>query len=363
MLVMACIGLTDKIFSGRLGLQQSLDQGMAQIGELLIDICGIYMVIQIIAEKYANSIEAMSQKLFFDPSVIVGSVLAADMGAYPLCVSVSSEKLFGAYAGSIIAGTLGGLICFFIPVYLGYVKQEECGQMILGFLYGVSVLSITFIISGILWGIPVLQLLKNLLPVITFCLLLFFLLCKGKQLIIKIFQVFGILIRGVLVITFMITIVGLFIPKYQIFKEEMVQETIVMIVKMGITVSGSLVTMECIRRIFKKKLLKIADLLGVNEWSILGFLVGMPTGIAILPIYSKMDNKGKILNAAFCVSGHYILGGQMALIANVESVSHFAVYLFNKLLGAVLAVGVALIIEKRKERLDEKNISNYRKYS
>lgn len=350
---MTCIGLADKICSGRLGLQQAADQGMAQIGELLIDICGIYMVIQIIAEKYADNIEAMAQKLFFDPSVIIGSVLAADMGAYPLCVSVSGEKLFGSYAGSIIAGTLGGLISFFIPVYLGYVKQQEKRKMILGFLYGVSVLPVTFTISGILWGIPIFQLLKNLLPVIAFCLLLFFLLCKGNQLIIKIFQIFGIVIRGVLVITFMITIVGLFLPQYQIFETEMVQETIVMVVKMGITVSGSLVAMECIRRIFKKQLLKTADLLGVNEWSVLGFLIGMPTGIAILPIFSKMDDKGKVLNAAFCVSGHYILGGQMALIANVESVSHFAVYLFNKLLGAVLAVGVALILEKRKSEKGE----------
>lgn len=365
MLAMAGVGLVDKIIGGKLGLASSLEHGMAQIGELMIDVTGMYVVSQTVAEKYANKIEAIADKLFFDPSILIGSTMASDMGAYPLCIHVAQSPLLGSYAGTILAGTLGGLISFFIPVYLGCIKKEDNRQMITGFLYGVSVLPVTFFVSGLLYKIPVVFLLKNLLPVLLFCLMLFFLICRSAKTVLLIFQGFGVLIRALLILTFILTMVGLFLPQYQLFEEALVKDTVVMVAKMGITVGGSLVAMECVRRLFKKQLLKMAAWLGVNEWSVLGFLVGMPTGIAILPIYSKMDTRGKILNAAFCVSGHYMLGGQMALIANMETTYHFGIYLFHKLAGAVLAVAFALYMERKKLRKEvayEENIGNHREY-
>ena len=33
----------------------------------------------------------------------------------------------------------------------------------------------------------------------------------------------------------------------------------------------------------------------------------------MLPLFSKMDKRGKVLNAAFSVAGAYVVGGQMTL--------------------------------------------------
>ena len=47
-------------------------------------------------------------------------------------------------------------------------------------------------------------------------------------------------------------------------------------------------------------------------------IMNFATSLAILPLISKMDKKGRMLNAAFSVSGAYMLGGQLGFVSSVS---------------------------------------------
>lgn len=343
--VLACFGIIDRVFGKKIKIATAMEQGMAQCGELLIDICGIYVVTQ----NFSSIITKYGEKIQFygvDPSTLIACVLASDMGALSLCQNITKNVNYGTFSGTVIAGTLGGLVSFFIPIYIQTVEDKDRNYMIRGFVYGMLVLPVTIVISGILWNISPIKIIVNICPVIILCIVICWFLKKNPDVILKAFQIFGFIMRMIIGVTFIWMVVALFFPTNMGLDVSIIKDTIVMVVKMAISVAGALVAMSLLRRYGQKILISLEKNLKINEWSILGFLIGMPTGIAILPIYSKMDSKGKILNAAFCVSGHYMLGGQMALVAGTVSTKHFLIYLFNKILGAVLAVALALYFEK-----------------
>ena len=64
-------------------------------------------------------------------------------------------------------------------------------------------------------------------------------------------------------------------------------------------------------------------------------------GVAMLPLYEKMDERGKMMNSAFCVMGAYVLGGQMAFMAGVTDGRNVGIYILSKLVGGVLAAALA----------------------
>lgn len=76
-------------------------------------------------------------------------------------------------------------------------------------------------------------------------------------------------------------------------------------------------------------------------------ILSFGTSIAMLPLFEKMNTKGKILNAAFALSGAFVFGGQLGFIAGVypESVTWFIVV---KLVAGMAGLFVTGICEKHK---------------
>ncbi len=65
----------------------------------------------------------------------------------------------------------------------------------------------------------------------------------------------------------------------------------------------------------------------------------------MLPLFSKMNQKGKILNAAFSLSGAFVFGGQLGFIAGVnpDSITWFVVV---KLVEGIAGLLIANLCEK-----------------
>ena len=78
----------------------------------------------------------------------------------------------------------------------------------------------------------------------------------------------------------------------------------------------------------------------------MGIILSFGTSIAMLPLFPKMNNKGKILNAAFSLSGAFVFGGQLGFIASVnpQSVTWFIVV---KITTGLLGIFIANIFEKQ----------------
>ena len=69
-----------------------------------------------------------------------------------------------------------------------------------------------------------------------------------------------------------------------------------------------------------------------------GLVLSLATSLSMLPLFGKMDRRGRVMNAAFSVSGAFALGGQMAFIASVEPGPVVAAFVCAKLAGGVCAL-------------------------
>lgn len=103
-------------------------------------------------------------------------------------------------------------------------------------------------------------------------------------------------------------------------------------------------------KIFKNPL-DLGEKFDIDKYSILGIFSSLANCIPMLGIYDKMNNKGKVLNAAFAVSGAYTFGGQLGYIASVSSKAVNPV-IISKLLAGILAILMASIIM----RIEKKSI-------
>ncbi|NLD19700.1 MAG: ethanolamine utilization protein EutH [Clostridiales bacterium] len=306
LLLMSCLGFIDKFLGNKWGLMKPFNEGMALIGELLVYIVGVYCVGLSLATTFAGHIAGATEGWFFDPSVISGSILASDLGGYPVSTTIAQNPLIGRFSGVVIAGTLGILISFYLPVYLADLKGEDADKLTLGFLFGIVVLPVTMIVGGLFLEISPGALIKNLIPVIIFCGLLLLGLLKAKKATITALGVFGKVFRVFTFGSFFIVVLGLFFPKLSLIDRTLSLDAVVMVARMGVTIAGSLVTVEICRRVFKKQLDALSAKLRINDWSLLGMLVALPAGIA-----------------------------------NVETTQSLLVFLFVKLAGGILAVTLA----------------------
>ena len=89
--------------------------------------------------------------------------------------------------------------------------------------------------------------------------------------------------------------------------------------------------------------------LGVNETAVVGLILSLATSLSMLPMFHQMDARGKVMNAAFTVSGAFALGGQMAFIASVEPGGVVAAFVVSKLLGGCCALLAAALLTPRTD--------------
>ena len=117
-------------------------------------------------------------------------------------------------------------------------------------------------------------------------------------------------------------------------------------IKSAIIISGSLVMSELILKLFRKKIQRFAVKLGTNEISVVCMLMNCATSLAILPLFDRMDEKGRRLNSAFSISGAYVIGGSMAFVSAVSSGYVVLIFLVCKFVSGILSMYIMNRIER-----------------
>lgn len=102
-----------------------------------------------------------------------------------------------------------------------------------------------------------------------------------------------------------------------------------------------------------KLIQRIGAVLGINEEAVVGLFLSFIQSLAMLPLFSKMDKRGKVLNAAFSVAGAYVVGGQMTFVASLIPGNWVTVYMISKVLSGGLAVVLAVICLRRTKMITE----------
>ena len=354
----AAIGLIDLMIGGKMGLAEDFEKGLANMGGLALSIVGFYAVCVPFVQNHAAAITEATAFLPFDPSLVFGCLLAPDMGAFRLAQNLAATPSLAVFSGALVAGGLGMTIGYQLPVFLAAVKKDEISDLMQGFIFGLITLAPGLIVGGLLLKIPVAALFLNLIPILALSLLLIGAFVKFPTGTRKVLTVFGNLIRIISFGFFLLAAAGVFIPSISIVDQESIKEILYMILRMVLVATGGMVVSNLVLRFLPGAISRAAVLLGVNNEAVIGLFLSIFQSLAMLPLFSRMDRRGKVLNAAFSVCGAYVAGGQMAFVSSLTDGGQLLGYFACKIISGVLAVAcAALFADRKKAAIKEPMIS------
>jgi ethanolamine transporter len=358
MLSFAALGLLDEILGGKLDLAGDFEKGVATMGSLTMSTVGLYVIGVSFIQSHAAAIAAAAEHMPFDPSVLVSCLLAPDMGALPISLEIASGERTAAFSGAMIAGGLGATVGFQLPVFLASVKKEEIPDLMLGFIFGILPLPAGLLAGGMMIGMPLPAILVNMLPVIIVCavlILAFFAAPRATQ---RVMIILGTIIRIFSYLFSGLAMASVFLPELIPLDQALVREILVMVLRMMCIASGGLVLSHLALTRGKHLVSKAANLLGVNNEAVVGLILTLTQSLAMLPLYSRMDRRGQIINAAFSVAAAYVIGGQFAFVSSLIPEAWIPAYMANKLLDGVLGILIAVLVLRRNGKGKEARASD-----
>ena len=354
-LLFALLGAVDKILGGKLGVSEDFDRGLAAMGPLCLAMTGVYCIAVAALSAQPQLISAWSAFLPFDPSVLAGSLLASDLGGYAISKQLAASPALAMYSGLMLSSTLGCLISFVLPTSLGNLKSHEVMGFMQGVLWGIVAMPVALTVGGLLVGLPFGTLLANLWPVLVLCVILCLALRFTPRACIRVLSGVGLLVRTLGIVLFCIVALGIFVPAWSVVPDTLFYEALTIVFKCTVVVCGSTVACGLLLAHCGHLVDALANRLHMNRYAIAGLFVSFATSLSMLPLYSRMDTRGKVANAAFASIGAFVFGGQMAFISSVSSAGATAAYIVCKLVGGALAVALALRFTKCEEPLQAKS--------
>ena len=169
LLLFAALGAVDEALGGKLGVAPAFRNGLAAMGPLCLSMAGIYSVA-------VSALSGMAGQgggaLPFDAALPAGLVLAPDMGGWAIAQALAATPQLAAYAGLLVASTLGCLVSFVLPASLGALQSHEVMGFMQGVLWGVVALPAGLLLGGAVLGLAPGVLLQNLWPVALLCAVL-----------------------------------------------------------------------------------------------------------------------------------------------------------------------------------------------
>lgn len=351
MVVFSMIAGIDKIFNNRFGLGDKFDEGIKSIGGLALTIIGIYCLAPVIAMLLSPILEPFAKFLATNPSVFIGSILAPDLGGYSASMAITSSKNIGLYNGLILSSMLGATISFTLPIALGFVSTKDFDYFVKGVLSGITTIPLGMFVGGLMMGIGLKDIFLNLYPVIILVGLIILGLYKAKDKMVRIFKSIGNFVIKLSTLGLVFAIFNYFFNWKIVPGMVAIEETAIIVLKIGIILSGAYPMFYLISKLLSKNVSKIEKKTGLDEYSILGIFSSLANSIPMLGVYDKMNNRGKILNSAFAVSGSYVFGGQLAYVSSVSPTT-VGPFIASKLVAGLSAVLLAILImkiEKKKE--------------
>ena len=150
--VFACFMLlatADRVFGNRFGVGKEMEKGVMLLGTMTLSMVGMIVLAPVIANLIMPILNPLKEYLHLEPSVIMGSLLANDMGGAPLAEQVASNVVSGYFNGLVVASMLGATVSFTIPLALGVIDKQYHKDVALGMLCGIITIPVGCLIAGL----------------------------------------------------------------------------------------------------------------------------------------------------------------------------------------------------------------------
>lgn len=341
MVFFAAIGALDRILGNRFGIGEKFEEGILAIGSLSISMVGIIALAPVIAHLLKPVVVPLFGFLGADPAMFAGSILANDMGGASLAQALASDPEAGLFGGLIVGAMLGATIVFTIPVGLGIIEEKDRKFLAMGVLAGVITIPVGSFVGGIAAGFPVMMVIKNLIPILLIAALIALGLWKWESAMITGFTYFGKLVVAVITLGLGAGIVEQLTGIVVIPGMNSIEEGFTIVADIAIVLAGAFPLVHVITKVFRKPLLGLGKLLGMNDVAAAGLVASLANSIPMFGMMKDMDHRGKLINVAFAVSAAFVFGDHLGFTAGFAPEMIFPM-IVGKLAGGITAVPVAM---------------------
>lgn len=349
MVIFAVLGAIDRMIGNRFGLGEKFEEGIMAIGALAVSMVGIIALAPVIANILKPVIVPLFGFLGADPAMFAGSILANDMGGAPLAEALALNPDAGNFGGLIVGAMLGPTIVFTIPVALGIIKEGDRKYLATGVLAGVITIPIGAFVGGLVAGYPIGMVLRNLIPIILIAILIALGLWKFEKGMVKGFTYFGKFVVAVITLGLGAGIVEQLTGIVLIPGMNPISDGFQVVADIAIVLAGAFPLVYVITKVFKKPLMGLGKVLGMNEVAAAGLVASLANSIPMFGMMKDMDDRGKVLNVAFAVSAAFVFGDHLGFTAGFNPDMIFPM-IVGKLVGGITAVCVALLFVKNDRK-------------
>ena len=346
MAVFALLGALDRIFGNKFGLGQEFENGILAMGSLAMAMIGIICLAPVLANLLKPVVVPVYNFLGADGAMFAGTILACDMGGGSLAQELTTNSDAALLGGVITGSMLGATVVFTIPVAMGILQDEDKPFLAKGILCGVVTIPIGVLAGGLVAGFAPMLVLSNLVPIILIALLIALGLWKFEKAMIKGFGLFGKAIIALITVGLVCAIVEALTGFVIIPGLNPISEGFETVGEIAIVLAGAFPLVYVITKLLKKPLLKLGNVLGVNDTAAAGLIASLANSIATFEMMKNMDSRGKVVNVAFAVSAAFVFGDHMGFTAGFAPEMLLAV-IVGKLVGGITATAVALLLTRK----------------
>ncbi len=362
MMIFMIVGAIDKIRGNKLGYGEKFDDGFNAMGPLAIAMVGVVALAPVLRILLQPIIAPIYSLLGANPAMFATTLLANDMGGYPLAVQLAGDNVpIGRFAGLVLGSMMGPTIVFTIPVALSIINKKDRPYLASGILVGLVTIPIGCIVGGLLmnltpYKINIIEIFMNLIPVILIAGLIAVGLWFKPESMMNGFDKFGKAITIIITIGTAIAVfqyqTGIMFP---LFDQMVIPDAagdvplelgIMIVGWIAIVLIGAFPMVHWITKTFAKPLTAIGQKMGMNEQGGAGLVATLANNIPMFNIMGEMNSKAKLLNVAFAVSAAFVFGDHLGFTAGADSQMIFAV-IAGKLTAGITALILATLLSSK----------------
>ena len=369
MMIFMLVGAIDKIRGNKKGYGEQFDEGFNAMGPLAASMAGVVAAAPVLAIILKPIIVPIYSLFGADASMFATTLLACDMGGYPLAIQLAGDNAaVGNFAGLILGTMMGPTLVFTIPVALSIIKKEDRPYLGAGIFAGMITIPIGCIVGGLVmnmtpYKMDIIAIIRNLIPVIIIAALIVVGLWFAPLKMINGFSKFA---TGVTIVITAFTAIAVFeyqtgikFPLLNIMVEAdadgvvPLENGLLTCGIISIVLIGAFPMVLWITRTFGGALNALGKKFGMDEESSAGLVATLANNIAMFNIMDKMNPKGKLLNVAFAVSAAFVFGDHLGFTAGVNQ-DMILPMIIGKLVAGITAFIVAnLLSGKLLEKVEE----------
>ena len=348
-LIFMAVGIIDKIvFKNKYGYGTQFEEGIMAMGTLAMSMVGIMCFAPVLGKLLMPIAEPFYSSFGGDPAMVAGSIIAIDMGGYPLAQAMTDTVEIQQLSGLYLGAMMGVTIVFSIPVSLGLVKKSDRDYIAKGFLSGFVAVPFGAAISGLASGIDLSIIFINLWPTVVLAVLFAFglkfipgIMMKGFDIFAKFITAFALFTLGAAIIEGLSGIV--LIPGMDPIGPQLQTVGI-----LAITLAGAYPMVHFIRTVLSGLLDKMGRVLGINSTAAAGMIACLANNLPTFSMVERMDKRGKIYAVAFSVCASFALGDHLAYASTVGQ-ECIPPMVLGKICGGIIGVAFARLLVVGKD--------------